>query len=74
VLATFQNTEAFVKRALNLFRYFLTTLPSAPDARKEQLDKIRKLGCILWVKLGVLDTCWVEFLREQCIVDHDDLD
>jgi hypothetical protein len=73
-LHTFQTTEAFVKQALDRFRYFLITLPSAPDAREEQLNKIRKLGHILWVNLGVLDVCWVEFLREQCIVDLDDLD
>jgi hypothetical protein len=73
-LLTFRTTEVFVKRALDRFKDFLITLPSAPDAREEQVDKIRKLGRILWVNMGVLDVSWVEFLRAQCIMDHDDLD
>jgi hypothetical protein len=74
VLHTFRTTEALAKRVLDRFRHFLITLPSAPDAREEQLNKIRKLGRILWVNMGVLDVSWVEFLRAQCIIDLDDLD
>ena len=73
-LRTFRTTEALVKRALDRFRHFLITLPSAPNAREEQVDKIRKLGRILYVNLGVLDASWMDFLRLQCIVDLDDLD
>jgi hypothetical protein len=73
-LLNFRTTEVFVKRALDRFREFLITLPSAPDTRQEQVDKIRKLGRILFVNMGVLDVSWVQFLRGQCIIDHDDLD
>ena len=73
-LLTFHTTEIFVKRAVDRFRDFLSTLPSAPDAREEQIDRIRKLGRILWVNTGVLDVSWIEFLRAQCVIDLYDLD
>jgi hypothetical protein len=73
-LLTFRTTEVFVKRAVERFTNFLSTLPSAPNAREQQIDKIRKLGRILWVNMGVLDVSWMEFLRAQCIIDLDDLD
>jgi len=73
-LLTFRTTEVFVKRAVDRFTDFLFTLPSAPDARQEQIDKIRKLGRILWVNTGVLDVSWMEFLRAQCVIDLYDLD
>jgi len=73
-LLTFRNTEGFVKRAVDRFTTFLFTLPSAPDAREEQINKIRKLGRILWVNTGVLDVSWMKFLRAQCILDLYDLD
>jgi hypothetical protein len=73
-LRTFRATEEFVKRVVDRFADILSTLPSAPDAREEQIDKIRKLGCILWVNTGVLDVNWMEFLRAQCVVDLYDLD
>jgi hypothetical protein len=73
-LLTFRTTEGFVKRAVDRFQNFLFTLPSAPDAREEQIDKIRKLGRILWVNTGVLDVSWMKFLRAQCIIDLYDLD
>jgi hypothetical protein len=43
------------------FTTFLTRLPSAPDAREERIDKIRKLGHVLWINRGVLDVSWMEF-------------
>jgi hypothetical protein len=73
-LLTFRTTEVFVRRAADRLTYFLTTLPSTPDAREEQIVKIRRLGRILLVKTGVLDTSWMEFLRVQCVIDLDDLD
>ncbi len=73
-LLVFRTTEVFVKRALDRFTHFLITLPSAPDAREERIDKIRKLGRIIWVNMGVLDVSWVNFLRAQCVIDLDDLD
>ena len=73
-LLTFRTTEAFVKRVVDRFTNFLFILPSAPDAREQQVDKIKKLGRILWVNTGVLDVSWTEFLRAQCIVDVYDLD
>ncbi len=73
-LLTFRTTEVFVKRAVERFTIFLSTLPSAPNAREQQIDKIRKLGRILWVNMGVLDVSWMEFLRAQCTTDLDDLD
>jgi hypothetical protein len=73
-LLTFHATESFVKRVVDRFTNFLFTLPSAPDAREEQVDKIRKLGRILWVNTGVLDVSWMEFLRAQCVIDLCDLD
>ena len=73
-LLTFRTTEVLVRRAVDRFTTFLTTLPSAPDARKEQIDKIRKLGRVLWVNTGVLDVSWMEFLRAQCVIDLYDLD
>ena len=73
-LLTFRTTEVFVKRVVDRFTNFLFTLPSARDAREEQIDKIRKLGRILWVNTGVLDVSWMEFLRAQCVIDLCDLD
>jgi hypothetical protein len=73
-LLNFRTTEVLVRRALDRFRDFLIALSSAPDTRGEQVDKIRKLGRILFVNMGVLDVSWVQFLRGQCIIDHDDLD
>ena len=73
-LLTFRTTEVFVRRVVDRFTNFLFTLPSARDAREEQIDKIRKLGRILWVNKGVLDASWMEFLRVQCIIDLYDLD
>jgi hypothetical protein len=73
-LLTFRTTEVFVRRVVDRFTTFLTTLPSAPDAREEQIYKIRKLGRILWVNTGVLDATWMEFLRAQCVIDLYDLD
>ena len=73
-LLTFRTTEVLVKRVVDRFTHFLSTLPSSPDARQEQIDKIRKLGRILWVNTGVLDVSWMEFLRAQCVIDLYDLD
>lgn len=73
-LLTFRTTEVFVKRVVDRFTNFLFTLPSARDAREEQIEKIRKLGRILWVNTGVLDASWMEFLRVQCVIDLYDLD
>lgn len=73
-LLTFRTTEAFLNQALDRFRIYLIALPSAPNARDEQVDKIRRLGRILFVNMGVLDVSWIEFLRSQCIIDLDDLD
>jgi hypothetical protein len=76
-LLTFRTTEVlFVRRAVDRSTTFLTTLPSqaAPDAREEQIDKIRKRGRVLWVNTGVLDVSWMEFLRAQCVIDLYDLD
>ena len=73
-LLTFRPTEMFVNRAVDRFRDYLITLPSVADARQEQVDKIRKLGRILWVNLGVLDTSWQGFLRAQYVIELDDLD
>jgi len=73
-LLTFRTTEVFFKRVVDRLTNFLSTLPSAPDAREEQIDKIRKLGRILSVNTGVLDVSWMEFLRAQCVIDLYDLD
>jgi hypothetical protein len=75
-LLTFRPSEHLVNQAVGRFRDYLLTLPSAsvPNARKEQIDRIRKLGRILWVNMGVLDVSWQEFLRAQCVVELDDLD
>jgi hypothetical protein len=73
-LLTFRTNEVFVRRVVDRFTNVLFTLPSARDARGEQIDKIRKLGRILWVNTGVLDVSWMEFLRAQCIIDLYDLD
>jgi len=75
-LLTFRPTEYLVDQAVDRFRDYLLELPSAsvPNARKEQVDRIRKLGRILWVNMGVLDVSWQEFLRAQCVVELDDLD
>jgi hypothetical protein len=73
-LLTFRTTDVFVRRAVDRFKTFLSTLPSAPEAREEQIDKIRKLGRILSVNTGALDLSWMEFLRAQCVIDLYDLD
>jgi hypothetical protein len=73
-LLRFRTTEVFVRRVVDRFTNFLFTLPSTRGAREEQIDKIRKLGRILWVNTGVLDASWMEFLRAQCIIDLYDLD
>lgn len=73
-ILTFRATETLVRRAVDRFTNFLFTLPSAPDARKQKIEKIRKLGRILWVNTGVLDASWMEFLRAQCVIDLYDLD
>jgi len=73
-LRAFHPTKFVAKQAANRFGEYLTALPCAPEARREQVDKIRKLGSILWVNLGVLDVIWLEFLRAQCVVEVDDLD
>jgi hypothetical protein len=73
-LVLFRPTEVFVNRAVDRFREFLLAIPSVPDARKEQIDKIRKLGRLLWLNLADLDATWQEFLRAECVIDRDDLD
>jgi hypothetical protein len=71
---TFRTTEVFVKGVVDRFTNLLFTQPSGCDAREEQIDKIRKLGRILWVNTGVLDASWLEFSRTQCVIDLYDLD
>ncbi len=73
-LFTFRPTEEFVNRAVDRFKDYLLAIPSVPDARKEHVDKIKKLGRLLWVRTGVLDVRWQEFLRAQCIIERNDLD
>jgi len=73
-LLKFRPTEVLVNRAVDRYKEYLLTEPSAPDARKEHIDKIRKLGRLLWANVGVLDIYWQEFLRAQCVIERDDLD
>jgi hypothetical protein len=73
-LLKFRPTEVLVNRVVDRYKEYLLTVPSAPDARKEHIDKIRKLGRLLWANLGVLDMSWQEFLRAQCVIERDDLD
>jgi len=73
-LGVFRPTETVVKQAADRFREYLTALSCLPEARQEQVNKIRKLGSILWVNLGVLDAIWLEFLRAQCVIEANDLD
>ncbi|KAH9964991.1 hypothetical protein BC827DRAFT_1186853 [Russula dissimulans] len=73
-LSIFRPTENVVTQAADRFREYLTALSCVPEARQEQVNKIRKLGSILWVNLGFLDVIWLEFLRAQCVIEVDDLD
>jgi hypothetical protein len=73
-LSKFRPTEVIVNRAVDRYKEYLLTVPSAPDARKEHIDKIRKLGRLLWTNLGVLDKSWQDFLGAQCVIERDDLD
>ena len=74
-LLAFRPTEALVDRMLDRFRQYLLTLPAVSDARRrEHVDKIRKLGLLLWVNVKRLDVSWREFLSAQFVVEHDDLD
>jgi len=73
-LLKFRPTEVLVNRAVDRYKEYLLTVPSAPNARKGHIDKIRKLGRLLWANLGVLDMSWQDFLRAQCVIERDDLD
>lgn len=73
-LLKFHPTEVLVNRVVDRYKEYLLTVPSAPAARKEHVDKIRKLVRLLWANLGVLDMSWQEFLRAQCVIERDDLD
>ncbi|KAI0298159.1 hypothetical protein B0F90DRAFT_1669194 [Multifurca ochricompacta] len=62
-LITFRPTEVFANKVVDRFEDALFTLPVVAEARKEHVNKIRKLGGVILANVAILNMSWQGFLR-----------